>query len=111
MAVGRLIPQPIALSGTLISVATPTVDDGDKFQNDGQIYLQIANGSGNSIDVTVTAPNPCSHGYLHDLVVAVAAGTTKYIGRFNPNQFNDAGGDVLVKCSAVTNIAIAAIKV
>lgn len=111
MAVGRLNLQTISTNGTIISAAAATATDGDKFQNDGRTYLKVINGSASSINVTVRAQNPCNQGFTHDLVVAVAAGATKYIGTLNPNQFNDANGDVLVTCSAVASVTIAAIRV
>ena len=112
MAVGRLNLQSITAAGTVITAAaaSPTVD-GDKFQNDGNTILKVINGSGASINVTIVASNPCNQGFTHDLVVAVAAGATKYIGKLNPNQFNDAAGDVLVKCSAIVTVTLAAVRV
>ena len=111
MAIGRLTLQPIAIAGTVVTAAAATVTEGDKFQNDGQTLLKVINGSGASINVTIAAPQVCNQGFNHALVVAVAAGATKYIGKFNPNQFNDAAGDVLVTCSAVATVTLAAIKV
>ena len=110
MASGRLNLQPISTAGTIIATTAATATDGDKFQNDGKTYLEVSNGGGVSTNVTISAQSKCNQGFTHDLTVAVAAGVTKWIGTFNPNQFNDASGDVLVTCNPVASVTIAAIK-
>jgi len=111
MAVGRLTLQTLTVAGVVVTPVAPTATDGDKFQNDGRVYLYVNNESGAPITATLTAPNTCNQGFTHDLAITVAAGVAKYIGPLSTTRFNDSAGDVKVTCSAVATVTVAAIQV
>lgn len=105
------VQQPTR-TGAVITTATPTVTTGDTFANDGKVWLRVANGSGSSINVTVTAYAAALPGLVaSNNVVAVAAGAAKDIGPFPPSGFTDPStGLATVVCSAVTTVTIAALR-
>jgi hypothetical protein len=88
---------------------TPTATHGNKFLNDGKTYLEVANGSGDSINVTIDCPGSVDGFAVADLVVAVAAGVRKKIGPFTAT-FQQSDGYVWAVCSAVTTVTIGAFR-
>lgn len=83
---------------------------GDTFTNNGSTYLFVKNQDAAAMNVTVESATKCSQGFDHDLVVAVAAGTTEQIGPLPANRFNDAQGKVSVSYSAVTSVTVAVVS-
>lgn len=85
---------------------------GDKFAPSKDTWLRVANGSGASINVTITTPNTLiSDVPITDVVVAVGAGVTKEIGPFPYEHFaNSADGLADVAYSAVTTVTVEAVK-
>lgn len=89
---------------------TPDTVNGNQFPNDGETELIVKNGSGGSINVTVTGVS-CSHGRPLSQVTAVAAGKQAAIGPFDKDQFNQTSGadlgnvyvDFSVSASVVVN--------
>ena len=88
---------------------TPTATHGNKMLNDGRSYIEIANGSGVSIDVTINTPGTVDGFAIAELTVAVAAGVRKKIGPFTA-IFNQSDGYVWVVCSAVTTVTMGAFR-
>ncbi len=88
---------------------TPTATHGNKFLNDGKTFLEVNNGSGDSINVTFDTPGSVDGFAIADKVVAVGAGVRKKIGPFTAT-FNQADGYVWVVCSAVTTVTIGAFR-
>jgi hypothetical protein len=80
---------------------------GDSFTNDGKTFIDVVNGSGGEITVTITAQQACSVGILHTLAIAIAAGIEKMIGPFNRQIYNDANGKVQLTYSGVTSLTVA----
>lgn len=110
MASSAITVQSTTKSGAVITTASANVD-GNYFNNDGRSYLQVTNGGGSSINVTVASPITCSQGGTHPEVVAVGAGVTKILGSFDKNQFNDpVTGRVNVTYSAVTSVTVAVVS-
>lgn len=83
---------------------------GDQFVNDGNTLFVITNGGGAGITVTIQAARKSNHGVASNLVVTIAAGMTRRIGRFQPERFNDGGGRVSVGYSAVTSVTVKAAR-
>ena len=88
---------------------TPTATHGNKVLNDGKTYIEVANGSGDSINVTIDCPGSVDGFAVADLVVAVGAGVRKKIGPFT-GTFNQADGYFWVVCSAVVTVTIGAFR-
>jgi hypothetical protein len=113
-----LTVQNLSLTGLAATLAAATATTGDKFDNptDERTFLRVTNGSGASINVTITAQaaniNVSGYGLvaLANQVVAVAAGASKDIGPFPAALWNDANGQVNFVCSAVTSVTVGAIR-
>lgn len=103
--------QAVSLTGVVPSFSAATVTVGDKFLNNGRVYVEVINGAGAPINVTVDSLVNCNQGHDHNITVAVANGTRKKIGPFPMSIFNDASGYVTVICSSVTSITLGAFSV
>lgn len=80
---------------------------GDTFTNDGATSLEVDNGGGGAITVTVDAVKDCDQGFDHDSVVSVGAGETRRIGPFPKSIF---GSTPDVSYSGVTSVTVAAVS-
>jgi hypothetical protein len=80
----------------------------------GAVILEVSNGGGSSINVTVNSPLTCDGLTVGPLVVAVAAGATKRIGPFPPATFARTiapdVGRVYVDYSAITSVTRAVVS-
>jgi hypothetical protein len=89
------------------ATALTAVASSDKFTNSGNMILHVKNASGGSINVTIkdqtSAPAGASS-HDDDVVVAVANGTEKLFGPFEPERFNDTNGQVTVQYSATSSV-------
>lgn len=106
--------QPTAASSAASITPVAASAGGDTFAlgTAQRAVINIVNASGSSINVTLTAVDPCNvgAGFLHNVVVACAAGKTTPIGVAaydkNTNQCIDANGNVAVTYSATTSITV-----
>jgi hypothetical protein len=104
MAATILAPTTITRAGVVDTLAAANVD-GNFYTNTGANWLEVANGSGVSINVVIGA-------YVDATVVAtfktiaVAAGARKKIGPFPSNPYSDASGYVQITYSAVTTVTV-----
>lgn len=94
----------LSVAGAILTEAA-AAGGGDTFPNDENTYFVVNNGSGSSVNVTFTATGACSHGVLHDLVVAVGAGVRKSIGPFSRSRFGEV---IAVAYSLATSVTVAA---
>lgn len=109
-----LTVQDAVVSGLTESLAA-AAGGGDSFDNNGQCILEVVNGGGGSITVTIDDPgSPSPAGatqFNPDVAVTVGAGASKLIGPFPPFRFNDANGRVNVSYSGVTTVTVRVIRV
>lgn len=106
-----LTPSTASLSGVVLPSTAAGVS-GDKFAADGRNVLIVNNGSGSSINVTITSQAVAGPGLAKtDLVVAVANGVTKVIGPFPPGAFADSNGQVNVAYSSATSVTVGVLTV
>lgn len=103
---GTYTPVNPGLTGAAPSLTA--VAASDAFPNAGHVLLHVHNGNGASCSVTVkdqssVAPTGAS-AFDGDVVVAVAAGTDKYLGPFDQTRFNDASGNVTVQYSVTSSV-------
>lgn len=107
--------QNIAKTGLAPTYGAVALSDTFPNPGDERTFLHVKNGSGASINVTVTAFRTLAKvtgaGQLTipNLVVAVPAGAERVIGPF-PEAYNDASGNVNVAYSAITTITAAAVR-
>lgn len=107
--------QSITDAGIVPSLSA--VNSEDTFQDDGSSrqFLEVSNGSGGSINVTVVAvqtnANVPGVGNLtiSNIVVAVANGARKLIGPFTP-AYRSAAGIVIVQYSGTSSVTAGLFK-
>lgn len=105
-----LTAQSASISGAAPTFAAASAG-GDEFANSGKEVLHVKNGSGSSINVTITSQRTCDQGGTHNVVVAVPAGEERRIGPFSVERFNDAdSGRVEVAYSDVTSVTVGVFK-
>lgn len=109
-----LTVQDAAISGLAESLVA-AAGGGDSFDNNGNCLLEVVNGGGGSINVTIDDPNSPNPGsasaFNPDVVIAVPNGTTRLIGPFPPFRFNDVNGRVQVAYSGVTTVTVRVIRI
>lgn len=99
-----------SLNSGLEATFSSAASGGDYFNNNGKTYIEIVNGGGSDITLTVDSPTECSQGETHDIDVVVTAGERRHVGPFDKSRFNDDDGRVNLTYSAVTSVTIAAIS-
>lgn len=102
---GIVLPAPAAVDAV----------NGNSFTNPtGRAILEVTNGAGSPMNVTITTFNSYSTGAgahaVTDEVTAVTNGTTKVFGPFDKTLYNDATGNVLVDWSSGTTITARVIE-
>lgn len=83
---------------------------GDKFVNTGKEFINVLNGSGAPITVTLDIRNTVDAQVVTDRAISVPAGGTKFIGPIPPTIYNDANGEVDITYSAVGSLTIGIVK-
>ena len=115
MPESALTVQTPVVAGVAKTLAAANVA-GNSFPNAGYTFLEVLNGSGAPITVTVknqrlVGPDS-AEAFDADVAVTIAAGATKIIGPFTDQQrFSDADGDAHVEYSSVTTVSVASIRV
>ncbi|MFN8493846.1 MAG: hypothetical protein U0350_39980 [Caldilineaceae bacterium] len=99
---------PTYAGATFAAVAAAA--GGDTFVNNGKTLFYVNNGSGASINVTVTPQATPGGLTIAPVVVTVPAGGAKFIGPFDSAYFNNASGQVAITYSAVTTVTVAAVQ-
>jgi hypothetical protein len=111
----------IAIQTVVDTGITPTLaaaTSSDTVQDDGQArtYLEVVNGGGGSINVTIPSQQANVQvpgvGVLTvaDIVVAVTNGQRRFIGPFSRAYIN-ASGNVTVNFSGITSVTVGAFRV
>ena len=96
------VQKPTKAGTTLASAAAEA--GGDSFPNTGREYVQVRNNHAtNPRTVTFDSPGTCSFelaaNAAHDLAVVLPALTTKAVGPFPTQRFNDANQRVQMSYS------------
>lgn len=101
-----LTVQKVSLTGLDTTYAAADAA-GDTWANDGTSRLRVKNASAASINVTIDSVYTCSHGFDHDVVVAVPAGGEREIGPFPTDRF---GTSPDITYSAAASVTVAVVK-
>jgi hypothetical protein len=112
-----LTVQDCALTGLAESLAA-AAGGGDSFVDNGkgETVLEVVNGGGGSINVTITAHEVAADVpgigpiTIADKVIAVGNGATKLIGPF-PKAYRSAQNVVNIAYSGVTSVTVRAVRV
>lgn len=102
--------QQIGL-GTLVVPVAATVTVGDSVTPDDRGWVEVTNGSGSSINVTLVVPGSQYGQERPDVVQAVAAGVTRRFGPMTADLADPTDGQIDIICSAVTTVTVAAVRV
>lgn len=84
--------------------------DGNKFANDGRMFLHVKNGAGAPITVTIQTPGTVDGLAVAEQIVTVTNAEERMIGPFPPNIYNQSDGMVYVDFSSVTTITAAVLR-
>jgi hypothetical protein len=109
--------QDASFAGVALNFVAAAAGDAIPMAATDHVCLIVNNGSGDSINVTLTAATTSATvgGYgsvtLADKVVAVAAGTIKSIGPIPAAYISTTTGKVALAWSATTDITRTAVKV
>ena len=111
-----LTVQEIAVGGSSLTMSTPTATTGDDavVSDDQRYAILVNNGSGGSINVTVTAQTSLAQQVgagvqsVANLVKAVADGAEALIPIL-PDFIRTNDGKVQFVCSAVTTVGVAVV--
>ena len=102
--------QQIVRAGLTPSLAAAN-SDGSYVPNDGRTFIQVKNGAGAPITVTIETPGTVDGNAIADLVVTIPAMTgDKVIGPFPPETYNQSDGKLKITFSAVTTVTIGAFR-
>jgi len=104
-----LTVQTISAATPITPVYVTPVADGHSFANDGNQFVHIKNATGSTVYITITTPATIGGMAIADVNTAIATGTERMIGPFDPTYFNNSGGTVYVDYSA-TGVTVGAFK-
>lgn len=100
-----LTTQTITKDGITPSYAS-AAGGGDRFTPGDTTYLEVINGSGGSITVTIDSKVPSNYGTDVNLAVAVAAGARAKIGPLPAQRFAASDGLGDISYSGVTSLTV-----
>lgn len=109
MARDALTHQQIVRTGLEETYAAVNGTDGNKFQNDGRMFLLVKNGAGAPITVTIQTPTTVDGLAVADQTIVVTNGEQRMIGPFPPNLYNT-DGFVYVDYSSGTTVTAAVLR-
>ena len=103
--------QDVALAAAGILVTYNATSASDTFTNDGRVIIMAKNGATSATTVTVAATQTITGASLSvpDLVVAVAASTTRAIGPLPKATFNAASSVVTISYANSATLTFALI--
>lgn len=103
-------PQSISPT-TPISWTMQAVDEtGNTFANNGQCWLNVYNGSANTVYVTITVPASPGGLVINNVSYTITTMTMKTAGPFNPIYYNNGSGNVTVNYDTGTSVNVAVLK-
>jgi len=115
MAETTITVQDIVQTGLERTLAAANTD-GSKFLNTGREMIEVVNGAGSDITVTINY-NPDNKSTLNpsglavtDRAVVVTAGENRLIGPFPPSQFSDSTNFAHFTYSAVTSVTVSVLR-
>jgi hypothetical protein len=101
----------LTVQKTLLTGITPIYNvaavGGDTFLNNGRTFLNIKNGGGSAITVTIDSKALSNFGTDVDIIVSIPSGSEKIIGEFDPSRFNSDLGIANIAYSAVASVTVA----
>lgn len=103
--------QNITIDG-VTKATLAAVNDTDTFDNDGKTFLEVNNGSGGSLTVTITGQVSLQHGVAATKTITIPTGEIWVIGPFPERYYNtDGANEVSVSYSTTSSVTAAAFSV
>lgn len=96
-------------TGIAAALAAANVD-GNFFDNDGRTWLEVVNGGGASITVTIAVPYTVDGSAVTPPTVTVPAGARRLIGKLDTTIYNNGSNQVNVTYSGVTSVTVGAFR-
>ncbi len=114
MARAALTINDVVITG-VVDTLTASETDGESISNigsnAGRVWLEVNNGGGAPINVTVKTPGLAAGLEIAEQVIAVTNGTRQKIGPFpQPAIYNQTDGTVHIDYSAVTSVTSGAFR-
>jgi len=114
MARAALTINDVTIAGVVDSLSASEVD-GESISNigsnAGRTWLEVNNGGGSPINVTIKTPGLVGGLEIAEQIIAVSNGVRKKIGPFpEPAIYNQTDGTVHIDYSAVTSVTSAAFR-
>jgi hypothetical protein len=100
--------QSITTAGLTPVAGVAAGASGDTLLNNGRTYIEIVDTGTSAPDVTISSQVQCDQGFTHDVTVSISAGSSKLIGPFPANRFNDSDQMITVTCVPYADVTIAA---
>jgi hypothetical protein len=83
---------------------------GDTFPNDGNTFIEVNNGGGTTITVTIQPTQTVDGQAAAPKVISIVTLIRAMIGPFATAQYNDGNGNVGFLCSAIATVTAKAIR-
>lgn len=100
-----LTVQALTTAGAAPASLVSAAGGGDQFPNTGNCVIDVANGGGGSITVTIPAQAACDQGSSHDITVTVPASATRRI-RAPGARYVNSSGNTLLTYSGVSSVTV-----
>lgn len=105
------VVQNILLTGVVPAGLTAATLGGDDFENDSKTILEVANGAGGDLALTIKGQRTLPTGVDPTKVITVPAGETRLVGPFPAAIYSrDSDGHVVVEYDDETSITIGPIS-
>lgn len=112
----ELTLQQITEAGGSVTYSA-AAEAGDTADNGGSTFLNIKNGGGSEVTITIAAQTTSVDSSIYgdltkaNATVTIAGSEEAFIGPFKPSAFNDSDGEIVITYSAVTSVTIAALYI
>ena len=102
----------IRRSGGGVTDTLTAAINGQKFSNNGKVFVEVDNAYTGTITATFVLPGTVDGQAIPDLAIPVGAGVTKFVGPFPPAFYNQPSGadqgKVYIEWSSVTSVTVGA---
>lgn len=83
---------------------------GDEFANEGTTFILLKNLGGSARTVTIITPYTVDGLPLEEQIISVPATSTRFVGPFSPEAYNDANGNVQMTYDSDTSLFVYVMK-
>jgi hypothetical protein len=106
-AATALTVQTLAITTGVTPTFASAAAAGNSFTNDGNTFLEVKNGSGAAVNITITVGSYAGFAFVDKSYTIPATTGDRMIGPFNPAIF---GSSVVVNYASITTVTAAAFE-